>query len=69
MTKNMGKIDRIIRLVLAVVIAVLFFTGQITGLAAVILGIAAIAFIVSGSTGVCPLYTPLKISTICKNCK
>ena len=42
MEKNMGSIDRIIRIVLSIVIVLLFFAGQITGTAAVILGIIAV---------------------------
>jgi hypothetical protein len=47
----------------AIIIVILYFTGQITGVAAVILGIFAIAFILTSAVGHCPLYTPLKITT------
>jgi len=63
MTKNMGSADRIIRTLLAVVIIVLFLTKQITGLAAIILGIFAVAFLLTSALGFCPLYVPFKIST------
>lgn len=63
MKKNMGTVDRLIRTILAAVIAVLYFTNQITGTAAIILGIFAIAFLLTSSIGFCPLYVPLKIST------
>jgi hypothetical protein len=63
MKKNMGAADRIIRVIVAIVIAVLYFTKQITGLAAVILGIFAIIFLLTSLVGFCPLYVPLKIST------
>ena len=63
MEKNMGSIDRIIRIVLSIVIVLLFFAGQITGTAAVIPGIIAVASLATGATGVCPLYLPLKFST------
>ncbi|GBE05121.1 MAG TPA: DUF2892 domain-containing protein [Nitrospirae bacterium] len=63
MKQNMGAADRMIRLVLAIVAAVLYFTGQISGTAAIVLGILAIIFIATSSTGFCPLYYPLKIST------
>lgn len=59
----MGAADRIIRIVLAVVIAVLYFTDQITGAAAVILGILAIIFLLTSLVGFCPLYVPFKLST------
>ena len=63
MKKNMGTIDRTIRLVLAVVVIILYFTGSISRVAAVILGILAVIFIVTSFIGFCPLYVPLKIST------
>jgi Na+(H+)/acetate symporter ActP len=59
----MGTVDRAIRVVVAIIIVILYFTGQITGVAAVILGIFAIAFILTSAVGHCPLYTPLKITT------
>lgn len=63
MKKNMGIADRIIRTLLAVVVAVLYFTGQITGTAAIILGILAVIFLLTSLAGFCPLYVPLRIST------
>jgi len=66
MTKNMGWIDRIIRVVLAVVVAVLYFTGSISGAAAVILGILAVIFLITGVVGLCPLYLPFGIKTLGK---
>lgn len=66
MKKNMANIDRGIRLLLVIVIAVLFLTNQISGLAAIILGIFGVAFLFSGATGFCPLYTVLKMSTLKK---
>ena len=66
MKKNMGAIDRSIRTLLAIVVAVLYFTGHITGVAAVILGIIAVVFLVTSFIGFCPLYTLFGISTIKK---
>jgi hypothetical protein len=63
MKKNMGTIDRIIRILLAIVFFILYMTGSITGVAAIILGILAIVFILTSLVGFCPLYVPLKIST------
>jgi len=64
MKKNMGIIDRLIRTILAIVVIVLYFTRQITGVAAIILGILAIIFLLTSAFGFCPLYLPFKISTI-----
>jgi hypothetical protein len=66
MKKNMGTIDRIIRVILALVVAVLYYTGQISGIAAIVLGILALIFVVTSAIGICPLYVPLKLSTIKK---
>lgn len=63
LNKNMGTLDRIIRLVIAAIIAVLYFTGNLSGLAAIILGILAIIFVVTSIVSFCPLYLPFGIST------
>lgn len=67
MKKNMGTADKVIRILIAVVIGVLFFTGQISGLLAIILMVFAIIFIITGFVSSCPLYSFLGISTIKKN--
>lgn len=63
MKQNMGMADKIIRLVVAAIIAVLYFAGQITGTAAIILGIIAVAFVATSVVGWCPTYVPFGIST------
>lgn len=63
--RNMGTLDRIVRLVIAAVIAVLYFTGNLSGLAAIILGILAVIFVLTSIVSFCPLYAPLGLST-CK---
>lgn len=63
MKKNMGSLDRIIRVSLAVLVAVLYFTNVISGTWAIILGILALVFLLTSLVGVCPLYMPFKIST------
>ena len=67
--KNMGLIDRAIRFSLAVIIAILYFTGQISGTAAIILGIVAIVFLLTSFMGFCPAYLPIKLSTAKKSDK
>ncbi len=66
MKQNMGSIDKVVRVLVAAVIAVLYFTNQITGTAAIILGIFAVVFLLTSAIGFCPLYLPLKLSTIKK---
>lgn len=63
MKQNMGSADRIIRVVLAAIVAILYITDQITGTAALVLGLFAVVFVATSAMGFCPLYTPFKLST------
>lgn len=67
MKRNMGTIDRVIRILLAIVVIVLYLNDSITGVAAIILGIVAFVFIVTSLIGFCPLYAVCKISTMKKS--
>jgi hypothetical protein len=60
---NMGKIDRILRFLLGVLVIYLYFTNHISGLWAIVLGIFAIIFIITSFVGFCPVYTLLGIKT------
>ncbi|MFH2011243.1 MAG: DUF2892 domain-containing protein [Pseudomonadota bacterium] len=62
--KNMGTLDRVIRILIAIVLVILYFTGNISGVAAIILGILALILLITGIIGFCPLYVPFKFSTI-----
>lgn len=62
----MGSADRIIRVLLALVVGVLYFTDQISGTAAIILGLFAVIFLLTSAVAFCPLYLPFKISTLKK---
>jgi len=66
MKTNMGAADRAIRLLLVAVIAILYFTDNISGIAAIILGAFAIIFALTSFIGFCPLYYPFKISSMRK---
>ncbi len=63
MKKNMGTIDKVIRVLVAVVIAVLYFTKAIPGTLGIILLILAVIFVVTSILGFCPLYLPFGLST------
>ncbi len=63
MTANMGNIDRIVRVVVALVIAVLIFTNVLSGALAWIAGILAVVFLATSAIGFCPLYLPFRIKT------
>lgn len=63
MKLNMGSPDRIIRFVIAILIAILLFANVLKGALAIILGIIAIIFIITSIIGFCPLYVLLGLST------
>jgi len=63
MKKNMGKVDKIIRVIIAVIIAVLYFTNVISGTLGIILMALAGIFILTSLISFCPLYTPFGIKT------
>ncbi|MBK5096303.1 MAG: DUF2892 domain-containing protein [Gemmatimonadetes bacterium] len=65
MKKNMGTLDRVVRVLIALAIGWFIFTGKITGILAIVLGIGAVAFVVSSFVGTCPGYLPFGFST-CK---
>jgi len=67
MKKNMGAIDKIIRITVAVTIAILFFTGIVPGVTGIILMSLAGVFLLTSFIGTCPLYLPFGISTRNKN--
>lgn len=60
---NMGRWDRIIRMLIALLIVILLLVDVLNGTLAVILGIVAIIFLVTSVFGFCPLYVPFKFST------
>jgi hypothetical protein len=63
MIKNMGSTDKTIRIVIALLIAALYFLNVISGTVAIILGVIAIAFALTSLINFCPLYYPFGIST------
>jgi len=63
MKKNMGNADRIVRVLIALVIAALFFTGTISGLLGTVLLVLSIVFLLTSVIGFCPLYAPFGIKT------
>lgn len=63
MKKNMGSADRVVRILVAIVIAGLYLANQISGTTATILLILAAAFVLTSFISLCPLYLPFGIST------
>jgi hypothetical protein len=66
MKKNMGTIDKVIRVLVAVIVLVLYFTHVISGTLAVILLILSAVFVVTSLLGFCPLYLLFGLSTMKK---
>lgn len=66
MKKNLGSVDRFIRVMLAVIVAALYFTNIISGTVAIVLLILAAVFLLTSLVGVCPLYLPFGLSTLRK---
>lgn len=65
MKKNMGSADRAIRAIVALVVAYLIYAGTLTGVWAIVAGIAAGVFLLTSIVSFCPLYAPFGMST-CK---
>jgi hypothetical protein len=63
---NMGTIDRIIRVILAIIFAALYFTGTVTGALGIVLLLLGVVFLLTSIVSFCPLYLPFKISTLRK---
>ena len=69
MKANMGTADKVLRILLAIVIAGLYFSNLITGTLGIILLIFAGIFLLTSLIGICPLYLPFGISTRNKQVK
>lgn len=65
MKKNMGSIDKTVRIIIAVILGVLFFTNIISGTLGIVLLVLAGIFVLTSFISFCPLYLPLGINT-CK---
>lgn len=63
MKSNVSNIDRIVRILIAVVVAGLYFSNMISGTLAIVLGVVAIIFLATSLINFCPLYSVLGIST------
>ena len=63
MKKNMGMFDRILRVVVAIIIAILYFTKILTGIPGIVLLVLAGIFLLTSIIGFCPLYIPFRINT------
>lgn len=63
MKPNMGSADRVIRLIVAAIVAILYFTGTITGALGIVLMVLAGVFVLTSFVSFCPLYAAFGFST------
>ena len=59
----MGIVDRVLRVAVAVGIAILYWQGIIEGTLGIVLLVLGGVFVLTSLVGFCPLYMPLKLST------
>lgn len=59
----MGTIDRTLRTAVALLVIVLYLAGYIGGTVAILLGVVALAFLLTSAIGWCPAYVPFGLST------
>ena len=67
MKPNMGKVDRIIRVLIAAIFAYLYFSGTVTGTLGLVLVVLGGVFVLTSLVAFCPLYTLVGIKTCKKN--
>ena len=63
MKKNMGSPDRVIRIIAAIVFAILYFTGTVPGTWGVVLLILGVVFVLTSLVGFCPVYAIFGMDT------
>ncbi|MFY9154053.1 MAG: DUF2892 domain-containing protein [Prolixibacteraceae bacterium] len=63
MKKNMGSADRIIRAIVAAILAILYFTGVVSGTVGIVLLVLSGVFVLTSLISFCPLYFPFGIHT------
>ena len=63
MKANMGTIDRVIRIVVAIIFFYLYYAGIVSGVLGFILLALGVIFVLTGAVAFCPLYLPFKFST------
>ncbi|MFL0683152.1 MAG: DUF2892 domain-containing protein [Algoriphagus aquaeductus] len=65
MKKNMGNIDKSVRLLVAAVLTALYFLGVVDGTLGIVALVIAGVFVLTSVISFCPLYTLFGINT-CK---
>lgn len=63
MKKNVGTIDQLVRIVMAVVLVVLSLTGILSGILEILALVLAVVFVLTAFVRICPLYYPFGLDT------
>lgn len=66
MEKNVGMVDRIVRVVIGIILLYAVATGMVQGIVMYVAGILGLMMLVTAALAYCPLYTIMKINTACK---
>ena len=64
MKPNLSNLDRVVRVIVAALLAYLYFTGIVTGSLGIVLLVLGAVFVVTAIVGFCPLYALFKFSTL-----
>lgn len=64
MKKNMGSLDKIIRIILALVLGGAYFAGLISVTVAIVAGVVALLLVATSFVSFCPLYLPFGLNTL-----
>lgn len=63
MKNNMGLTDRVVRVIIAAIIGILYFSGILSGTLGIVLMVIAGVFVLTSLMGFCPLYAPFGLNT------
>ncbi len=63
MKNNMGLTDRVVRVIIAAIIGILYFSGILSGTLGIVLMVVAAVFVLTSLLGFCPLYAPFGLNT------
>ena len=59
----MGITDRVVRVIIAAIIGILYFSGMLSGTLGIALMVVAAVFVLTSLLGFCPLYAPFGLNT------
>ncbi|MBW6498862.1 MAG: DUF2892 domain-containing protein [Bacteroidales bacterium] len=63
MKTNVGNLDKTIRVIAAIIVAILVYSDVLNGVPAIILSVVAIVLVLTSMVSICPLYLALGINT------